>query len=556
MLLDTTLATRKQDAMPNRRLSVKSIREILRLAFACHLSGRQIAQSLGLSRAAVQECLRRTKAAGLAWPLPTEIDDAALIDLLYKQTVPTSRTKPDCEYIHRELKRKGVTLSLLWEEYKREHPDGYQYTQFCDCYRDWRKMTNLTMRQEHKAGKNVFSDFSGGTLDVVDLETGEVRKARLFVCALGASNFTYAEPFYSESAESWCTGQSNAFLYYNGCPEICVPDNPKAVIVHACPYEPDINPDFLLMAEYYGIAVLPARVRKPRDKAKVEAAVLVATRWILARLRNRRFLGLAEAKDAVRKLVDQLNDRQFKKMKGTRRSLFEAIEQPALTPLPAGRYEYTHVAKATVDNSYHIEIGDRAFSVPFHLAGKVVEARITHQTVEIFFNHRRVASHVVDERSKCTLPEHMPKSHRAYAEWSPVRMKNWASKVGPQTASFVEQILLHSKPIEKGYRSCFGIMRLAKLHGNERMEGACLRAASINSFSYKTVKLILQNNMECRPVPKEHPQQLKVLHSNIRGADYYSKEEQNHVDSPHSGQPEDPETPRDGEGIREATSNT
>lgn len=536
---------------------MRSIREILRLACDCKLSIRQISDSLQISRSAIGECLRRAHAANLSWPLPDELDDAALIDLLYKRKIEqSSRPRPDCEYLHRELKRKGVTLSLLWEEYKREHPDGYQYTQFCDIYREWLKLVDLSMRQEHIAGKNAFSDFSGGTLAVVDLETGELRQARLFVCVLGASNFTYAEPFYSESAEAWCTGQSNAFLYFNGCPEICVPDNPKAVIAQSCPYEPDINPDFLLVAEHYGIAVLPARVRKPKDKAKAEAGVLLATRWILARLRNRRFLGLAEAKAAVGELVELLNNRPFKKIKGSRRSLFESIEKSALKPLPAGKYEYTHIVKATVDKSYHIEIDGRSYSVPFHLAHKVVEARITHQAVEIFFNRRRVASHALDERTKYTHTDHMPKSHRAYAEWSPERMRNWASKVGPITADFVEQLLFRSKPVEQGYRSCFGIMRLAKHHGSERMEAACLRAATINSFSYKTVKLILQNKMECRPIVEGNTPQLKMLHSNIRGAEYYREEEQNHADSSNVGKPQDLEASRHGESAREAASNS
>jgi transposase len=543
--------------MPNRRLSVRSIREILRLGFACDLSGRQIAQSLNLSRSAVWECLRRAKAASLSWPLPDSMDDAALIKLLYEQPVPISRPHLDCEYIYRELKRKGVTLSLLWEEYKREHPDGYQYTQFCEIYRAWQKQISLSMRQEHRAGHKVFSDFSGGTLDIVDPETGEVRRCKLFVSTLGASNFTYAEPFYSESAESWCVGQSNAFLYFNGCPAICVPDNPKAVVTQACPYEPDINADFLLLAEHYNVAILPARVRRPKDKAKVEAAVLLATRWILARLRKRTFFSLAEAKIAVRQLVDDLNDRPFRKIKGTRRTLFESIEKPALHSLPIGKYEYTRVLKASVDNSYHIDIDGHAYSVPHQLAGKIIEARVSAQGVEIFFNRRRIASHPLDEKPKHTLPEHMPKNHRAYSDWSPERMKNWADKVGTVTAAFVEQILLRSEPIEKGYRSCFGIMRLAKLHGNERMEGACRRASAIGSYSYKTVKLILQNKMECRPLAEPvTSQQLTLLHSNVRGAQYYKKEETNDADSSDTGEFEGSEAERDGQGSREAASNT
>jgi transposase len=331
--------------MANRRLSVTSIREILRLRFSLRLSGREIANSLNVSRTAVSECLQRAAAASISWPIPDGIDDEALTAKLYPvSSNSNARPKPDCEYIHQELKKKGVTLSLLWAEYKRDNPDGYQQTSFNAFYRNWLEKSNLVMRQEHHAGRKAFSDFSGGWLPITDSETGEVRPARLFVCALGASSFTYAEPFFSESAEAWCLGQAHAFEYFGGTTEMVVPDNPRAVITKACRYEPDLNPDFLVLAQHFDVAVAPARVRKPKDKAIVEAAVGLATRWIIARLRNHTFFSLAEAAAAVRSLVDDLNDRPFKKLRGTRRSLFESVERDALKPLPRNKYSGTRAS--------------------------------------------------------------------------------------------------------------------------------------------------------------------------------------------------------------------
>jgi len=487
-----------------------------------------IAKSLGLSRSAVWECIRRAKAVQLTWPLPEDLSESDLHALLYEPTPAGSeRTPPDCDWIFNQLKIKGVTVSLLWEEYKRENPHGYQYTQFSEIYRRWRKKADLVMRQQHKAGHKAFSDFSGGKLRITDPATGEVRLAPLFVCALGASSFTYAEPFFSESAEAWCTGQANAFQYFGGSTEIIVPDNPRAVITRACPYEPDVHSDFLLLAEHFGCAVVPARVRKPKDKAKVESAVGLATRWILARLRHQTFFSLAEAKVAVGKLLQELNDRPFKKLPGCRKSLFESIEKSALKQLPKGKYEYVRVQYAKVNIDYHIEIGKCYYSVPHQLVGKRVEARIGPDAVEIFFNGRRVASH---PKTRCpgqarTVDEHMPKTHRAYKDWTPARIKDWASTIGPSTATFVEELMARKKYPELAYRSSLGIIRLAKQHGSDRLEGACQRAIAIGCYSYKNVKLILQNNMDCRPLPAhELPTQLQLIHTNIRGASYYARQ--------------------------------
>jgi transposase len=506
---------------------MKSIREILRLAHSCKLSGRQIAKSLGLSRSAVWECLRRSIAANLSWPLPVELDEDTLNAMLYppQEKDAPPRPMPDCQYIHKELKRKGVTLSLLWEEHKNENPAGYQYTQFCEIYRNWLKKVGLVMRQEHKAGKNSFSDFSGGTLKVIDRSTGEVEFFRLFVCALGASSYTYAELFPSESAESWCNGQANAFKFFGGTTEFVVPDNPRAVITKADYCEPEVNPDFLLLAQHFDIAVAPARVRRPKDKAKVESAVGVATRWILARLRNQDFFTLAEANQAVQALLSDLNNRPFQKMKGSRRSLYEEIDKPALKALPRSKYEYMHVEFAKAGNDYHVNIDGSHYSVPFYLVGERLEVRICSSTIEVFHKGTRVASHPKCNKEGQTqrLDEHMPPAHRAYKDWSADRFQEWAAKIGPSTALFVNRLIAQKRYPELAYRACFALMRLVKGHGSDRMEGASQRAIAVGSYSYTTVKLILQNRMDCRPLPvAEMPEQLTISNNNVRGSEYYT----------------------------------
>ena len=537
--------------MANQRLSVFSIREILRLSFSLNLSGREIATCLGLSRSAVWECLRRAKTADLSWPLHDDMNDSDLMLLLYPaEPAALDRPKPDCEYISMELKRKGVTLSLLWEEYKRSNPNGYQYTQFGDYYRDWQKTASLIMRQDHKAGHKAFSDFSGGNLKIVDPSTGEVQLARLFVCALGASSFTYAELFFGETAEAWCTGQAHAFEYFGGTTELVVPDNPRAVVSKACRYEPKLNPDFVLLAQHFGVGILPARVRHPKDKAKVESGVGVATRWILARLRNHKFFSLAEANKAVHELLEDMNSRPFKKMSGCRRSIFESIDKPALKPLPRNRYEYAHIEFAKVKNDYHVEVENRFYSVPHQLIGKHVEVRVSRICIEIFFQNRRVASHFVSDREQTnsTLNEHMPKEHRAYKDWTPERFHRWALKIGPSTAQFIKILIESAKHQEVAYRAAFGVLRLDKLYGSQRLEGACQRAAAIHSYTYKTVKLILQNNMECRPLQQnEMPSQLRIVNTMVRGADYFTqKKETENVDTSDHGKSEEPQVVRDG----------
>lgn len=503
---------------------MRKIREILRLKWDCKLSDRQIARSCSVSRSTVSEYIYRAKAACLSWPLPDDLDDEEIESLLFPpQQQSAERPMPCFIEMHEKLKQKGVTLALLWERYKWANPDGYQYSQFCELYRQWRKAVDVVMRQEHRAGEKAFSDFAGSTLPVTNPHTGEVTQAHVFVCALGASSYTYAEAFWSENSEAWCTGHANAFKYFGGAVEIIVPDNPKPVIGKACPYEPDVHPDFLHMASHFDAVVIPARVRKPRDKAKVEAAVRVATMWIIAVLRDREFFSLAELNAAIAELLEVLNNRPFKKLPGSRRSAFESIDLPALKALPSSTYEYTKIGWARVNLDYHISVEGYLYSVPYQYARRKIEWRLSYKTLEVFYKGRRIASHTrlwMTNRPS-TVADHMPSSHRAYAEWTPARIINWASKVGPSTVQLVETIMRSRKHPEQGFRTCMGIMKLAKTEGAERLERAAERALAANALSFKSVRLIIENKVDQMPLP-EKPRQLSIVHENIRGANSFT----------------------------------
>lgn len=515
---------------------MRMISEVLRLHHSLGFSNKKISAALGCSRSTVAEYLHRAQSAGLSWPLPEGQDESSIESRLYP-AVPKSSTRPqpDFGWIHFELSKKGVTLIQLWAEYRDQHPDGYGLTQFCELYHRFAKNLNLVMRQEHAAGEKAFSDFAGKTLPITDPETGEVSQAHLFVCTLGASSFTFVELFADETTESWCNGHAKAFEYFGGRPKIVVPDNPKAVVTKASQYEPDINLTFAQMAAHYDVVVIPARVKKPKDKAKVEAAVGVATRWILAVLRNRTFFSLAEARAAVKKLLDLLNDRPFKKLPGSRRSQFELIDKPVLRPLPAAPYEYSLVKNASVNIDYHIDFDYHFYSVPHQYRGEVVEVRATASTVEIYRKGQRVASHprsYSETKRNVTLLEHRPKSHQEYGEWSPERILSWAAKVGPATAQLADTIMGRHQHPEQGFRSCQGILRLEKKFGKERLEAACQRALAIRGHSFKSVKSILDSNLENRPLP-EATQQLALVHSNLRDPSEFSitPNEVHHVNS-------------------------
>lgn len=507
---------------------MRKIREVLRLKWIAGSSERQIAKSCNIARSTVNEYLNRAEDAGLTWPRACELDDACLEDLLYPKSPSANRCRapmPPMDYLHREMRRKSVTLQLLWYEYKQEHPDGYQYSFFCEQYRKWAKKLDPPLRQKHLAGEKMFVDFAGQTVDIINAKTGEVSNAHIFIAALGASNYTYAEAVSSESLPCWINTHIHAFEYFGGVPQIVVPDNLKAGVTNPCRYEPDINPTYQDLAEHYGTTVIPTRPGKPRDKAKVESAVLVAERWILAALRNHTFFSLSELNRAIDEKLRDLNKRKFKKLDTSRKSLYESIDKPALKPLPLHRYEYADWKRAKVNIDYHVEVDRHYYSVPYQLVREQVDVRLTATSVEVLFKNRRVAAH---KRSYIpgdftTLKEHMPKSHQRYLQWTPSRIIKWAGKNGPNTEKLVTRILERKPHPEQGFRSVLGIVSLSKHYTPERVEKASIRALAIGSCSYRSVKSILKNGLDRQPLLFEHPEEAQQpsAHRNIRGRQYY-----------------------------------
>jgi transposase len=505
---------------------MRKIKEVLRLKFDNQLSKRQIAQSCSIAHSTVSEYLRRFRQASLNWPLPEEIDDNQLEQLLFPRPQigsPHRRPQPDWSYIHQQLRRKGVTLMLLWQEYKELYPNGYQTSQFCHLYRQWAKQLDPVMRQEHRAGEKMFVDYAGMTVAVFDMQSAKMRDAQIFVAVLGASNYTYAEATWTQTLPDWIASHTRAFNYFGGVAQVVVPDNLKAGVSKACFYEPNINPTYLDMANHYGTVVIPTRVRRPKDKAKVEVGVQIVERWILARLRDRQFFSLPQLNRAIADLLPELNGKPFQKMPGSRQSMFESIDRPALKPLPAQTYQYAQWKKATVNVDYHIEVARHYYSVPHTLIKKRIDVRITDTTVECFYKGKRVASHIRSHHKArhSTVKEHMPKSHQKWAQWTPDRFMRWAAKIGPHTARMIERILNSRPHPQQGFRSCLGILRLAKSFGDARLEAACRRALSIGGTSYRSVESILKHNLDQKPLADQPDNDTSVEHGNIRGAQYY-----------------------------------
>jgi len=513
--------------MPRPHISMRKIRDVLRLRFGEDLSLRQVSASLGIPFTTVSEHVKRAKAAGLGWPLPADLDDGALEARLFTSAAPAAspRPQPDFQRIHLELRRPHVTLMLLWHEYKETFPDGYAYSQFAELYRRWSRHLDVVMRQSHKAGEKLFVDFPGAQIPIYDQRSGEVAfSAELFVAVLGASSYIYAEATRSQELLFWVNAHVHAFEYIGGCPAIVVCDNLRSGMTRPHRYEPDVNATYAEMAAHYNVAIIPARSYKPRDKAKAESGVLVAERWIIARLRNEHFTSLAEANTEIARLVEWINVRPFKKLDGSRQSLFEALDRPALRPLPATRYEFATWRRAKLNIDYHVEVrADRHYySVPYRLVGETVEVRLSAATVEIFFRHRRVASHVRRYRpGYSTDPAHMPESHRRYATWTPGRIISWAEHTGPATAKLAEAIMAARPHPEQGFRSCLGIIRLGDKYGTDRLEAACSRALAVRSFSYRSVESILRSGLDKKPLPDDGPARTHPSHDNLRGPDYY-----------------------------------
>lgn len=515
--------------MPAERVAMRQVREILRLKFGAGMSHKAIARSLGLAASTVRMTLMRTAAAGLSWPLPDDLSDALVEDRLYGRAGTKQghrrHAEPDWAMIHRELKRKHVTLSILWEEYIAQEPAGYRYSRFCDLYRSWEARLSVTMRQSHAGGEKLFVDYAGDTVPViVDRLTGEIRPAQIFVAVLGASSFSYAQATWTQGLGDWIAAHVAALEAIGGTPRLLIPDNTKAAVVKPSRYEPEINRTYAEMAAHYDMAVLPARPRKPRDKAKVEAAVLIVERWLLGRLRNRHFYSLAELNQALRELLRDLNDiRPIRRLGITRRQLLEEVDRPHLKPLPVEPYVFAEWRVRRVGIDYHVEIDRHFYSVPYRFARQQLEARVTARTVEFFVKGERIAAHLraSGNGKHTTIPEHMPSSHRRYADWTIDRIRREAAAIGPSTALLCDLILKHRPHPEQGFRACLGVIRLTKPFGAARVEAAALRALDIDARTYGSVKSILDNNLDRQSPQQRAANEPAILHANLRGARYY-----------------------------------
>ncbi len=515
--------------MPAKRSAMRKIKEVLRLKFEAKLSHEKIAAATGMSKGAVTNTVHRALEKGLAWPLPAQLDEAGLEALMYrKMASPERYTAPDCAVIHQELKRKGVTLQLLWEEYQKTYgKNAYRYSQFCRYYHDYRGRLARSMRQVHRAGEKVFIDYSGDTVAVIDPNSGEILTAEIFVATLGASKYAYAEATWTQTLPDWIGSNIRMLEFFGAVPALWVPDNLKAAIRLACRYEPEATSTYHDCASHYGAAILPARPYQAKDKAPVEMSVLVVQRWILARLRNRQFFSLRELNVAIADLLTDLNRRPFKKLPGSRLTAFESIDKPAMKPLPPTRYEYAEWCKAKVGIDYHLEVDRHYYSVPHALVGEYVMARRTDTTVECFFKGRRVAAHVRSylKGRHTTLPEHMPSAHRKHMKWTPARLLNWGQNIGAGTRAVVQWQLENRPHPEQGYRACLGLLNLAKDYGEDRLEAACRRALTIGAPHRKSIIAILKAKLDQHPdlfpAADTAAATASRTHGNVRGADYF-----------------------------------
>jgi transposase len=513
--------------MPTPRVLMSKIRQALQLLADSGLSMRQVAAALGVSKSTVSDIALYARDAGVDWPLARSLSDDELHARLYPPPRPRSSTRqePDYAALHQELKRPGVTLQLLWEEYRAvAGQQAYRYSAYCEKYRAWAKRLKRSMRQIHPGGERLFVDYAGQTVPVVDPASGEIRRAQIFVAVLGASNYTYACATWQQTAADWVGAIIAALEFMGGVPRLLVPDQPRALIANPDAYEPVIARLMQEMAEHYGVAVLPARPGRPQDKAKVEVGVQVVERWILARLRHQRFFTLAELNRAISRLLADLNERPFKRLPGCRHTAFAALDAPALKPLPATAMVLAQFKPARVNIDYHVAFEGHYYSVPHQHVGAAVELRITATTLEVVLRRQRVAAHVRSAQvgGFTTVAEHMPASHRAHLQWTPAKLIAWGERIGAATAGVVRWQMERRAHPEQGYRACLGLMRLAREYGDDRLEAACARAQSIRAPNYRSVKSILASGLDrqdsnllggpAAPMP---------AHDNVRGPGYY-----------------------------------
>lgn len=504
---------------------MRNIREVLRLHFHSGLSIRQIHRSTKISVGSVQSLLKRAKELDLSWPLD-QFDDAQLAQLFYPTADTRASTRfqvPDWGEVKKQLTHKGVTKQLLWEEYCQQTPNRcYSYSQYCDRYLNWLKKQQRSMRQHHKAGDVLFVDYAGKTMPIVDALTGEVRYAQIFVAAMGASNYYYAEATWSQGLQDWLESHVRAFTFLGGVPQTVVPDNLKSGVSKACKYDPEINPSYQQLAQHYGTVILPTRPRKPKDKAKVEVGVQIIERWILARLRHHTFFSLGALNQYIQALLKEVNTKPFKRLEGNRLEWFETIDQPALLPLPTHAYEYTHIKRVKVNIDYHVEFDQRLYSVPHELVGETVELHATSKQIQLFFHHRCVATHLRGYAYGFTTdPQHMPKAHLAQHKVSPGSLKNQAKAIGPEMLAWVSTQLITKDHPEQAYRVCLGALGLTRQYPAERLNRACQRANHYKLYRLQQLKNILISNLDQLPLEGTSATVSPTLpqsHENIRGS--------------------------------------
>ena len=506
---------------------MRKLKEVLRLD-SLGLSQHQIARSCSISQSTVHEYVRAAKAAGVNWPLPADWDDQKIERALFPQrgasAVWRKNPEPDWTQIHQELQtHKDLTLQLVWQECRESNPDGYGYSRFCDLYRRWLKKLDLVLRHEHRAGEKMFVDYAGATIPIHDPTGGPAQPAAVFVAVLGASSYTFAEATSGQDLRNWIGSHIRAFEFFGGVVEVVVPDNLKSAVTRPNYYEPDLNPTYRDLGEHYSVAIIPARPYRARDKAKAEVGVQVVQRWIVAALRKRKFFSLEEANQAIAELLARLNQRPFRKRDGNRASLFAQLDRPALKPLPADRYQFGEWKTARVNIDYHVEIERHYYSMPYALVHQMVDIHLTGDTVELLHKGVRVASHLrsYEQAKATTLTEHMPKAHQKYVGRTPSRLIEDAQQIGPCTAQLVEAILAAKRHPEMGYRSCLGILRLAKTYPAERMEAAARRALQARAYSADSMSSILKNQLDRLPASGDPPLHNTVDHDNIRGAGYF-----------------------------------
>lgn len=512
---------------------MRQIKEVLRLKYEMKLSVRNIARATRLARSTVSDYLRRARIADLEWPLCDSVDEQVLWEKLFHEDSTssgpagkgsTSRPLPEWSSIHKELRRKHVTLQLLWEEYRKTYPEGYGRSQFFELYKQWANKLDPVLRQTHEPGEKLFVDWAGDKIQIQSPEVGQCIQASLFVSAMGASHRIYAEAFLNEKLESWITGHIHALNFYGGVPRLIIPDNPKTAVASYCRYEPKIQATYQEMAEHYGTVILPARGYKPRDKAMAETAVLIAERRIMAVLRDHTFFSLGVLNTEIRKSLKNINAKAFTQKEGSRDELFETLDKPALKLLPEQAYELAHWSKAKVNIDYHVVFEKHFYSVSYQHVGQPVEVRATQSMVGIHLKGKRIALHTRSFQAgkSTTISEHRPKSHREHLSWTPGRLIGWGRKVGPCCGLLVSKILENRPHPEQGYRSCLGLMRLARDVGHERMEAASQRALQVQAYSYENVKNILKNKLD----QLQNQSQLPLSapdHENLRGSDYYQQ---------------------------------